>query len=222
MPSLAAPLARTAANTGGVTLAVLVRGLAIVRHPPKPMHPHGAVRRGRLHRRGGPRSTGASFLDQPGVDEIVVRESRAVGLPSGWPDVHGLAVKVPLGAAGHADLLLSTTGAGRLTRYLLTATRAQEHGLLGTLVPFRSPSGAVVVAGRYHGPATVELVYAGPREDWQPFAELELGEREPDDPELVFDAVLHPPPGLEQYDVVRRLREPSYARARAARGAAAP
>lgn len=222
MPTSAAPLARTAATAGGATLAVLVRGLAAVRRPPKPMHPHGAVRQGRLHRHGGRRATGAAFLDRPGVDDVVVRESRGVGLPSGWPDVHGLAVKVSLDGARHADLLLSTTGAGRLTRYLLTATRAQEHGLLGTLFPFRSPSGPVVVAGRYRGPATVELVYAGPREEWQPFAELELGEREPDDPALVFDAVLHPPPGLEQYDAVRRLRGPSYAGARAARGAPPP
>ena len=208
-------LVRAPLSVVGESLGWLVRAMAAVRRPAKPMHPYGAVRDGRLVPYGG--STGVAFLDETAVVEVVARESRAIGLPEGWPDVHGLAVRVPLAGGGHGDLLLSTTGSGPLTRHLLTLTRRQEAGRMSTLFPFRTVIGAVVVSARYRTPEVVELAWAREGEGWQPFADLMLGERRGDDPDLVFDAVLHTLPGLEQYDAVRRVREPSYARARASR-----
>ena len=119
---------------GGAALGGVFRVVAAVRPTAKPLHPRGTVRRGRLHRHGAEPPTGVAFLDVAATDEVLVRESRATGLPRPLPDVQGLALRVP--------------GPG--------------------------------------GPVT-------------------------------FDAVLNTPPGLAQYDVVRRLREPAYAAARAGR-----
>jgi hypothetical protein len=53
---------------------------------------------------------------------------------------------------------------------------------------------------------------------WRPFARLTLSApREPLDPDVRFDAVLHPPPGLLADGPMARFRMPAYARARAAR-----
>jgi hypothetical protein len=204
-------LARAAASATGSVLGALDHALAVVRRPAKPMHPDGAVRRGVLIRAGA--RTGVAFLDAEGADEVIVRESNGIGLPRGWPDIHGLAVRLE----GPVDLLFSTTGTGRLSRYALTVSRGQET-VMTTLFPYASGLGAVLLAARYRDADHVELAYARWAGPWRPFAELTLGERGPDDPDLSFDAVLHPPPGLRQYDVVRRLRAPSYRVARVVRG----
>jgi hypothetical protein len=198
------------ARATGSVLATLVHALSVVRRPDKPMHPDGAVRRGTLLRTGA--QTGVAFLDAEGVDEVVVRESNGIGLPRGWPDIHGLAVRLD----GPVDLLFSTTGTGRLTRYALTVSRGQETSM-GTLFPYASDLGAVLLSACYRDTDHVELSYARWNGSWHAFAQLTLGEREPDDPDLAFDAVLHTPPGLRQYDAVRRLRAPSYRVARSSR-----
>jgi hypothetical protein len=50
---------------------------------------------------------------------VLVRQSRAVGLPPRVPDIFGLAVQVPTQDGRHVDLLLASTGVGRLTRFTL-------------------------------------------------------------------------------------------------------
>jgi hypothetical protein len=53
---------------------------------------------------------------------------------------------------------------------------------------------------------------------WRPFARLTLtAPAEPLDPDVQFDAVLHPPPGLVADGPLARLRAPAYAAARNAR-----
>src|SRR3954451_10255298 len=61
----------------------------------KPLHPVGAVSRGTLHRYGLTPSVGVKWLDEPGQDKVLVRFSRALGLPGPLPDVLGLAVRIP-------------------------------------------------------------------------------------------------------------------------------
>jgi hypothetical protein len=59
------------------------------------------------------------------------------------------------------------------------------------------------------------------RGPWRPFGTVTLGgPSTPPDPELPFDAVQHPPPGLVADGPLARFRRPAYAAARAARGVA--
>ena len=88
---------RYASAGGGALLASATGALASVRRAAKPLHPDGEVVAGRLHRRGagaGAPRTGVPWLDEPGEDDVEVRRSRAIGLPSWLPDIHGLAVRV--------------------------------------------------------------------------------------------------------------------------------
>lgn len=217
-------LAALPARVGGAVLATAVRGLAAARPADKPMHPVGRVLRGRLERHGLDPGIGVPFVDRSGVDDVVARESKGVGLPPGLPDVHGLAIRVLLGddAARHADLLLTTNGWGPVTRFLLVPSVGMTTRPLTTLLPYRSPSGPVLLGARYVDERRVELAVAGLRSDWRVFASLSLEPLDPagpgaDDPALEFDAIENELPGLPNYDWVRRLRAPAYRTARRSR-----
>ena len=210
------------ARGAGRTIAAAVAVLARARRADKPMHPRGEVLAGRLRLLGGA-GTGAAFLDQRAEHDVLLRFSRSAGLPTPWPDVNGLAVRVPGGEATHpyADLLMSTTGTGRLGRYVLVPTVRGRGGFLGTLVPYRTPTGPVHLGAREVGATTWELVWARPRSAWRAYALLELGDAVGTDSALSFDAVVAAPPGLEVYGWHRAVRGPGYAAARRSRGAAA-
>ena len=169
--------------------------------------------RARLHRRGADSSTGVRWLDERGVDDVVVRVSRAVGLPTWLPDIQGLALRFdPGGTPG--DLLFATTGHGRITRFVLTPSRGMRRPMT-TLLPYRTPCGPLLLGARQTHDRLFELSWATLAGPWWTFAELALLPDEAEqDPEISFDPVLHQIPGLEPYEWVRRLREPGYARAR--------
>jgi hypothetical protein len=210
-------LTRRAAALGGGLLAGATQALAMVRSAAKPLHPTGELYDGHLVRRGTAYGdhTGVDWVDEPGEDEVLVRLSRAIGLPDGVPDVQGLALRV-LGADGPADLLFANTGTRRLTRFTLTASRHPRARPMTTLLPYRAPSGPVLLRVDSAGPASYELSWARPSSRWRPFATLELGEHR-GDPTVSFDPVLHRVPGLSQYRAVQLLREPAYLRARRSR-----
>lgn len=198
---------------GGQALRATTRAIAL-RPATKPLHPDGAVMTGRLLRTGTEPApgraapSGVPLLDEPGEDDVVLRRSRAVGLPRPLPDIHGLAVRLPSGG----DLLFATTGLGRATRFVLTVGSARA---MTTLLPYRSPTGPVVLAAV---PRTdhLDMLWARPRGRWQRFGTLEIVDVD-GDPTMSFDPVLHPVPGLEVYDWVHRLREPAYRAARRSR-----
>lgn len=214
MPDLSL-LARVPAAAAGGALATATHALASVRSAAKPLHPSGEVYDAFLVRRGSTEMTGVTWLDQPGTDEVVARLSRAVGLPDVLPDIHGLALRVQA-TGGPADLLFANTGTRRLTRYLLTATRDPRRAMT-TLLPYRTPTGAILLRADGTADATFELSWARPSSRWIPFATLHLGERHDDTAALSFDPLLHRMPGLEQYAAVVRLREPAYRKARRTR-----
>src|SRR5919199_4303697 len=112
--------ARGAAALGGQALRAATITVAAARPAAKPLHLEGSVVTGRLERLGG-LSTGAAWLDQAGEDEVLVRQSRAVGLPQVAPDIFGVAIRVPVPGGRHGDLLFASTGLGRLSRFTLTA-----------------------------------------------------------------------------------------------------
>lgn len=212
MPSLRR-LERSAADASGHLLSTVIRGVTAVRPARKPLHPRGRVVRGRLHRRGSQPASGVPWLDDTSVDDVVVRLSQAIGLPTWLPDIQGLAIRVePGGDPG--DLLFATTGHGRITRFLLTPSLGLARPMT-TLLPYRTPAGAMLLGAQRTGDTTVELSWATVTGPWHSFAGLTLLDDGPDqDPEISFDPVLHQVPGLEPYDWVRRLREPGYATAR--------
>lgn len=216
MSALDAP-AHVLAAAGGTLLAATTRAVAAVRPVAKPLHPRGEVVRGRLFRAGAVPTTGVAWLDEAGVDDVLVRRSRAIGLPGSVPDIHGLAVRVPRPDGGHGDLLLASTGWGRLTRFVLTASRSPQGRPMTTLLPYRTARGPVLIGARATGEESFELAVASPEGEWTRFAELRLSALPADDAEISFDAVAHQIPGLEQYDAVERLREPAYQTARASR-----
>ncbi len=205
-----------AASLGGAGLAAAIRLVAALRAAAKPLHPRGDVVNATLRRFGGGH-TGASWLDEAGSDEVLVRRSRAVGLPGPLPDVHGLAVRVPRRGGGHGDLLLASTGRGRASRFLLTVGRTPGSRPLTTLMPYRTPTGPRLVGARAVGEQRYELAHATPGGEWEPFAELVLSGTRGPDPLVSFDPLRNTLPGLDNYEWVRRLREPAYATARRSR-----
>lgn len=212
-PAATGPLARA----GGRVLQTAVAAVARLRPADKPLHPRGAVHLATLHRRPGA-TTGAAFLDEGGSDEVLIRLSRAVGLPESAPDINGLALRVPLADGNHADILFATTGRGRWTRFLLAPRTRLTSGFFSTLLPYRTPTGAVWLGAQAIDDATWLLMRAGAGTDWLTFARLDLTTDPAPDPLLSFDPTQSPAPGLEIYDWHRRLRAPAYATARRSRG----
>lgn len=213
---LAPAVTGAVARVGGRVLQTGVGVLARLRPADKPLHPHGKVHLALLRRHPGS-TTGAAFLDEGGSDEVVVRLSRAVGLPEPVPDVNGLALRVPTIRGEHADLLLATTGHGRWTRFLLAPRTRLTDGFFSTLIPYRAPTGPVWLGAKFVGEATWQLVWARPGTDWTPFATLELTIESDRDFLLSFDPTRSTPPGLEIYEWHRRLRAPAYETARQSR-----
>jgi hypothetical protein len=217
MSALSGPV-RAVSAAGGQVLRAATR-LVAVRPAAKPLHPDGAVVRGTLHRYGGGQRSGVRWLDEPGEDDVLVRQSRAVGLPDPAPDIFGVAIRVPRPDGGHGDLLFASTGLGRVTRYTLTASRSPYGRPLTTLLPYRSPAGPVLLAATWSSETELSLAWARGSGSWQGFGDLTLhGDPiEGPDAEISFDPLRHELPGLANYDAVRRLREPAYLTARRTR-----
>ena len=209
------PATAYAASGAGTLLAAATRGVGAVRQAPKPLHPRGWVAAARVSR-CGVAPTGVTWLDQPDSDLVLVRRSRAVGLPPSWPDVHGLALRVTLSGGGVGDLLLASTGWGPRGRFMLHAGRHPGTLFFGSLLPYRSNIGPVILGAVPRADDSWALVWARTGGPWQPFARLELGTTLPGE-RVSFDPVLNRLPGLEQYGVVARLRRPAYRTARRSR-----
>lgn len=212
--SLAGRAGARAADVGGAVLAGATRLMATVRPAAKPLHPDGEVLTGRLERFGLVAGTGVPWLDEPGEDRVLVRLSRAIGLPALLPDIHGLAMRVSSGE-DTGDLLLATTGWSRIGRRVLLPSRTATSCPLTTLLPYRTTQGPVVIGALASSGRQYELSWAPYSGDWQVFATLVLGARADD--KLSFDPVRNRLPGLDHYPAVISLRERAYLRARQSR-----
>lgn len=211
-------------------LALGVAAAAARRWRSRPLHPTGVVLGGRLSI-DSPDAPGGAALGAPVTHPVLVRVSRAAGLPAPLPDVFGLAVHWT--AAGRPqDLLLAATGLGRVTRFLL-APRIRPLGCgFGTLMPFRDlDDRAVLLAAAPAGPrdpgpgpgdrepaalAGVELrlLSAHPGGRWHRLGTLRCGEIVTADAPRA-DPVRNVPGALGTYAWAAALRAPAY---RAARG----
>lgn len=212
----AGPVER-AADLGGQALSVLINRVYGLGRP-RPLHPRGEARAGTWTvEAAGLTPTGAPCLDRPGSRECLVRHSRAVGLPSGWPDIEGIAVRLgpepgagPDGPGG--DVLLAGTGDGAATRHVLWPRRTD--GTCTTLFPLRSPTGPVLVRLSPSAPDAWRISWARPGGEWHPCGTLALDDRPVPTTAPHFDPVQHPPEGLEHYRTAALLRRPSYVQAR--------
>jgi hypothetical protein len=189
----------------------------------KALHPRGAVCQGLLRRQGCSWTTGVSWLDNAGNDQVLLRFSRSVGLPKPFPDVLGLAMRIPVDGDGYGNLLLSTTGAGRLSRFVPRPAR-RRRAVYSCLIPYQAPTGPLLLAAlpTDDDGSQFELVCARLRGAWSPFGRLavlpasDCGQDAP----VSFDPVLNAVPGLDNYTWAAQLRRFGYAASRRARGAA--
>jgi hypothetical protein len=188
----------------------------------KALHPRGELVRARLRRRGSALRTGVEWFDEPGVDNVVVRLSRSIGLPGPLPDVLGFAIRVPVGTDRYGDVLLATTGIGTLGRFLLRPARSAQEATYSSLFPYHTAAGPLLVAAFPNSDRSgqFELAWARLTGTWIVFATLDLLDAPggASDAAVSFDPLLNVIPGLEPYEWSRRLREPSYAAARHSRG----
>ena len=131
--------------------------------------------------------------------------------------MYGLAIRTLAEDGSVADVLLATTGSGPLGRFVLHAGRRPGAMFFGTLLPYRSSVGPVLLGALLRDDATWDLLWAAGRAPWTPFARLARWEQAPGE-DISFDPVVNRPPGLEQYDALARLRLPAYRTARRTRG----
>jgi hypothetical protein len=208
----------------GAGLGLGLGALGVLRRN-RPIHTVGTVVPGRLVI-DTPGRTGSPLLDTAGATELVARVSRSASWPVALPDVNGLALRIPGGGpdGGPADVLFSSTGTGRFTRYLLWPRVSASAGPLTTMFPLTGRAGNIVLRldpGPGHRYRLSSSRNSGP---WRPLGTVSLQEPEalqrssrpagPDDPRLRFHPVARPPAGLAMPAWLRAARAPAYGLAR--------
>jgi hypothetical protein len=220
------PLLERAVTTAFTALARLRSARAV--------HPHGVLLAGRL--RLEPGSATATAIDGPSERPVLVRASKSAGTPGGWPDVLGLALRVPVDG-GPLDVLLATVGSGRLTSWVLAPATGWGRTAYSTLLPYTVDGRSALLGlepedpGRAAGTrpgALAAAVDAGPvaftfvertRGGRRTAGRLVLEGRVPDPAPVSFDPVLHHHPHLRLAPVLVRVREWAYTGSRRGRGA---
>ena len=87
---------------------------------------------------------------------------------------------------------------------------------MSTLLPYRSPTGPLLLGATQDAPGRWTLAVASPQGPWRRFGALTTVDGA-GDADVSFDPVRNAVPGLDVPDWVRRLREPSYRTARRSR-----
>lgn len=231
----------TAAGLGGGLLGLAFGGVALLRRE-RPLHPDGITYAATVTNRGDGRS-GVPWLDERGTTPVTLRVSRAIGLPSSWSDIYGIAIRIPIPSREPpsppwADLLFASTGDTAYGRFLLQLRHGAAGGPLTTLLPVRAPAGPMLLrlvpaaeltapVGHPQAPSGLSdlslpgrliLSYAVGSGSWTEVADVAVGPPDSGRPDVQrHDPIAAELPGTQQYDVVRRLREPAYRAARAAR-----
>jgi hypothetical protein len=202
-----------------VSVEDAARTLAAARRA-RVFHPAGRTFRATVHAAGGG-TYGVPLLDRAGEYAALVRLSRGAGLPAGWPDVLGFALRVAGGAGPDVDLdVLASTVAG-----LGPVGRRVPFPRRDPVAPYTTVSGYatrhgrrwIAVAPRPDGSYALGL--AGRAGRWRTFARVTLAEPLPadDDERLWFDPSIRAAGGLRPGGPLWRLRAVAYRGSRAGR-----
>lgn len=167
---------------------------------------------------------GVPLLERGATHAVVIRFSRALGTPRGRLDFLGFALRV----AEKQDLLLASSTARPLLRYLPLPARTFSGTTFSSLLPFDAAGRVVLVGARVDhvrtgiadqlteleraaalAPvrATLALAEVGCR--WQRVARIDVGARLPDDVAVTFDPWVCGD-GLVPWGRINVLRAPAY------------
>jgi hypothetical protein len=217
-----APDTLVAAETAPRALGALLAGAlgtvaALARR--RPLHAVGTTWDAQLRIDDPQPDLGVPLLEDRGAHPCTVRVSRAMGTPSGWWDIGGLALRLP-GAgpgSGPADLLFATTGTGRTTRHLLRPVRHATEQALTTLLPTTAAGRSLVLlvrpTTRDDEPRQYELAVGADGGAWQAVGLIDLlHERAAE--ELRYDPIVNELTGTTPAPWVVAMREPAYRWAR--------
>ena len=140
----------------GILLAAAAAALTVrvarSRHR-RSLHPAGRSFTGELEIWGAAEPIGSGLLDQPGRYPVTVRVSKGVGTRGDRPDVLGLAIRIH---GSGTDLLLSTSGAGRLTRHV-PVPRREFSTRYGSITSYRTGANRKVYLAAGPDPDAPEL-----------------------------------------------------------------
>lgn len=199
-------------------------------------HPIGVLATGTLHR-VAPEGEGLPVSSS----DVVVRVSKALGTPGGVPDLTGLAVRMPPLHADDPpwDLLMATTGGGRLGRLILRPATAWQSATMTTLMPLAH-------AGKYYwlrarmrtdlaasglsleavkdrirtGGVVFDIDQAANAGDFRPVARLEISGLVADGTDIAFDPTRNGPADVKLAPGwVTDFRRAAYRRSRQGRDA---
>lgn len=221
--------------SAGVSTAVsrAFRAAARVRHAPA-VHPRGIAFRADLDV-----AVPGGFPLPPGQYDAVGRLSKGAGTPGGRADVLGLALRISSAETSVSDVLLSSCGVGRLTRWLPRPARSWSSARYGTLSPYEvdgsyvwllaTPEGADVshastaaLMDRFPTDFTLSIS-VGHGGGWRPIGRMELRRPLAGLDGLAFDPVLNGLPDARLAPRwLSRLRESAYSGSRRGRQAASP
>jgi hypothetical protein len=225
------PVTKAAAAAAARTLEALSR----IRRK-RIFHPYGVGFAGRLTPRAE-RLAGAPALATE--SEVVIRLSRALGLPEWLPDPCGLGLRIPdaYGRGRHQDFLMVSSAAVPLGRHAILPARGFLDRPYSTVLPYRFRERLIVVGASAReadrpGPKLAELhdrefadldfdlAIASMGGKWQPVARLSLGPRLAggETERLALDPT-NTGGGLELAGFLNELRGPSYRRSQEGRDA---
>lgn len=199
-------------------------------------HPRGGVWEATWRPVPGTELAGSPLQDGP--RPATLRVSHGIGLPAYLPDVLGWALKVHdvHGPGLDQDLLLASTGRGRIGRHLLRLSRDLGRTTMSTLLPY-------AVAGAGHRVIVAKAVpsrrvrYADVLTRRVPLPRYEVRLDDPSGPRLgtveplgrtpssgsslCFDP-WHTGPDLRPVGWLNRIRRPTYRASREGRGVVGP
>jgi hypothetical protein len=208
-------LASALVRGGAAVLAWVLGRVASLRRAPA-LHPVGSLHRASVVIDGGDHV----LTRLAGRADAAVRLSRGGGLPHPLPDVLGLAVRIEVDDP--LDLLLSSSGRGRLTRHLLVPGRDPGRPHYSSLAPYADDLGRRFVIGAAPVPASDPLCFrlevAAPGAPWEHVGEVALTGilAAEDRGEVAFDP-WRCPPWMRPAGALNDLRRPAYGASQAAR-----
>jgi hypothetical protein len=180
---------------------------------------------------------GAALLDVPGRQPATVRISKGAPTPTGWPDVLGLAVRLPGSdcGTGPIDLLFSSALRTPILRHI-PCPRRDFGGTYGTLLAYRAGTARVFLAtmpARALGVTLADVVRAATSRgivftvaaatrwgSWRPVALVRFGVPLSDDADaaLAFNPIANHAPDLVPVGRLQRARGAVYRASQLGRG----